>query len=224
MTAAERGSARLTSKAYRSDLEDFHAFLDARGRDIVNVGRDQISDYLGVMARAGMAANTQARRLSCLRQFYRFLVAEKLREVDSDHAAAYEEHLAAFLQQLDQRIVQWQQDTASIQRREVVAYHNQWPYLARFTGVRIERFLEPKPGIPPTPKQLAVLQKYMQDQQIRVIVQSSYFPTRVSESLAKRTDAQVVLLCQSVGEASACSDYLALLEHNVHQLTEALGR
>ena len=82
MIAAERGSARLTSKAYRSDLEDFDAFLDARGRDIVNVGRDQVSDYLGVMARAGMAATTQARRLSCLRQFYRFLVAEKLREDD----------------------------------------------------------------------------------------------------------------------------------------------
>lgn len=82
MIAAERGSARLTSKAYRSDLEDFDAFLDARGRDIVNVGRDQISDYLGVMARAGMAATTQARRLSCLRQFYRFLVAEKLRQDD----------------------------------------------------------------------------------------------------------------------------------------------
>lgn len=151
-------------------------------------------------------------------------IAEKLSEIDPDHAPAYEEHLAAFLQQLDQRITQWQQDTDSIQRREVVAYHNQWPYLVRFTGVQIKRFLEPKPGIPPTPKQLAVLQKYMKDKQIGVIVQSSYFSTRASKSLAKRTGAQVVLLCQNVGEVPACSDYLALLEHNVHQLTKALGQ
>jgi integrase/recombinase XerD len=82
MLAAERGSARLTSKAYRSDLEDFEAFLDARGRDLVMAGREQISDYMSVMARAGMAPATQARRLSCLRQFYRFLVLEKKRGDD----------------------------------------------------------------------------------------------------------------------------------------------
>ena len=82
MIAAERGAARRTSKAYRSDLEDFADFLDARGRDLARAGREQISDYLTALSRSGMAATTQARRLSCLRQFYRFLIAEKIRSDD----------------------------------------------------------------------------------------------------------------------------------------------
>lgn len=82
MLSAERGAADNTLAAYRRDLADARAFLNAKGADIATAQSDQLSAYLKSLADAGMSARTQARRLSCLRQFYRFLFAEQIRKDD----------------------------------------------------------------------------------------------------------------------------------------------
>jgi integrase/recombinase XerD len=80
MLAAERGAARNTIEAYRRDLDHFAASLDRVAVERAS-GRD-ISAYLVGLSAAGMAPRTAARRLSALRQFYRYLFAEGLREDD----------------------------------------------------------------------------------------------------------------------------------------------
>ena len=81
MLAAERGAARLTIDAYRRDLTDFARFASASGRAIVDADAETVRGYLSLLA-TRMAPGTSARRLSCLRQFYRFLFAEDLRADD----------------------------------------------------------------------------------------------------------------------------------------------
>src|ERR1043166_9308916 len=82
MLAAERGAAANTLSAYRRDLEDFSAATAAAGRSLIDVTTDSLRDYLAALARRGFAASSVARRLSALRQLYRFLYAEGYRAVD----------------------------------------------------------------------------------------------------------------------------------------------
>lgn len=82
MMSAERGAAANTIESYRRDLSDYYAFLSARGQNARNAGRDTISDYIGELNARGFAASSAARRLSCVRQFHRFLVSENLRDDD----------------------------------------------------------------------------------------------------------------------------------------------
>jgi integrase/recombinase XerD len=82
MLSAERGAAPNTLEAYERDLKAFAAFLAKRGGSPESAGVADIRAYLGRLARAGMAPRTAARRLSALRQFYRFLLAEGLRGDD----------------------------------------------------------------------------------------------------------------------------------------------
>ena len=77
---AERNAAANTRAAYRRDLADITRFLAGRGRDIVNARTDDLHDYMQSLA--SRAAATQARRLSALRQFYKFLCSEQLRRDD----------------------------------------------------------------------------------------------------------------------------------------------
>jgi len=79
MLAAERGSARNTVAAYRSDLEDFGRSLSAIGAAVGTATSEQVADYLWGLARSGVAARTQARRVSALRQFFLFLLSENIR-------------------------------------------------------------------------------------------------------------------------------------------------
>lgn len=82
MMSAERGAARNTLAAYRGDLEDYAAFLTARGAGPDSVGRELVVDYLDRLKAAGLSASSTARKLSAIRQFHRFLNADGLRADD----------------------------------------------------------------------------------------------------------------------------------------------
>jgi len=82
MLAAERGSGANTLAAYRRDLEDFSAYLKAAGRSIARANTEDLRGYLGDLSRRGMRVTTVARRLSAMRQLYRFLYAEGHRADD----------------------------------------------------------------------------------------------------------------------------------------------
>ncbi len=82
MLSAERGAARNTLEAYRRDLEDFLKLVRSRGRDALCADGGDIVAYLEELARRGLAASSRARKLSAIRQFFRFLFAEGLRGDD----------------------------------------------------------------------------------------------------------------------------------------------
>ncbi len=88
MLAAERGAAANTLEAYRRDLEDFSADLRAHRGTIAGAGGEAIREYLGRLDERGFSASSVARRLSAIRQLYRFLYAEGNRK--DDPAAAIE--------------------------------------------------------------------------------------------------------------------------------------
>jgi integrase/recombinase XerD len=82
MMAAERGAAANTLESYRRDLEDFSDFLTGRRRAVEDAGPEQVRAYLKSMSDLGLAPSTSARRLTTLRQFYRFLYEERVRGDD----------------------------------------------------------------------------------------------------------------------------------------------
>ena len=148
---------------------------------------------------------------------------EKLTAMDPADEPDYRKNLQAFLGRLEQKIPEWRARLAPYRGQELVGYHNEWPYLMRFAGLRMDHFLEPKPGIPPTPQQIEFIEQYARARHIRGIVQATYYPTQAAETLAKRTGMKVVLLCQNVGEVNAASDYVAMVDYNITQLVAALG-
>lgn len=150
-------------------------------------------------------------------------ICEKLSEINPQHEQAYRQRLAAFLARLEERLPGWRARLAPYQGRELVGYHNEWPYLMAFAGLRLEQFLEPKPGIPPTPKHVEFIERYIRDHGVPAIVQPTYFPKETAEVVAKRTGTRVVFLCHNVRELPACGDYLAMIDYNIAQLAAAMG-
>jgi len=82
MMTAERGASRNTVESYGRDLDGLNAFLLKRGTELAAASADDLRAWLSTAARSGFSPSTAARRLSTLRQFYRFLFAERLRADD----------------------------------------------------------------------------------------------------------------------------------------------
>jgi integrase/recombinase XerD len=82
MLAAERGAGANTLDAYRRDLADLHGHLSGKGENLLEASTEDLRGYLRALADAGFKATSMARRLSAVRQFYRFLYAERHRSDD----------------------------------------------------------------------------------------------------------------------------------------------
>jgi integrase/recombinase XerD len=86
MLSAERGAAAHTIEAYTRDLSEFLAFLAARGKNAKHATADHLRAFLANLSRKGLAPTSRARKLSAIRQFFRFLLAEGMREDDPSSA------------------------------------------------------------------------------------------------------------------------------------------
>ena len=82
MMSAERGAAVNTLQSYERDLDDLHSFLSERSIRLTEAGSNDLGAYLSGLSRQGFKPSSQARRLSAMRQFYKFLYAEGLRTDD----------------------------------------------------------------------------------------------------------------------------------------------
>ena len=144
--------------------------------------------------------------------------------MDPASSEIYKRNYNVFRESLVAKISEWGNKLSPLKGRELIGYHNEWVYLMNFAGLEMKHFLEPKPGVPPSPKQVEFLVNYMKANQIGAIVQASYFPTEAGQEISKRTGAKLVLLSQNVGEVPEASDYLSMLDHNIIKIIEAHQR
>lgn len=149
-------------------------------------------------------------------------ILEKLKDIDPVNAGFYEENEKAFTAHLDSKIAEWKNLCAHCAGQEVVSYHEDVEYLADFLGLKVEMFLEPKPGIPPTPKHLEFLQNYIREKKIKAILMPTYFPKDAAEGLSRKVGAKVVTVCQNVGEISGTDDVISFFDHDFKEIAEAL--
>lgn len=150
-------------------------------------------------------------------------IMEGLSRIDPDHANLYETNRASFLAQLDTKVADWEQQLASYQGQPVIAYHNSWPYLARRFRLNVVDYIEPKPGVPPSPTHLASLLREIQEQHISLIIKEPYESDQIPRLLSRKTGAAVATLVSSVGAVPQAQNYFSLFDYNIKALAEALN-
>lgn len=128
-----------------------------------------------------------------------------------------------FLADLESALARWTAQLAPVAGVKLVAYHNSWPYFARRFRLDVIDFIEPKPGVAPSPSQLARLIAAGKKTRVRVVVHEPYEPEDASRFVAQKLGVPFVLLATSVGSLPEAPNYFALFDHNVATLAKALG-
>lgn len=145
-------------------------------------------------------------------------------KLDPGAAESFRVNGRKFTDALDAKLVEWQATLAPFKGAKVVAYHKSWPYFAERFGLEMDLFLEPKPGIPPSPAHLAEIITKMKAQRARVIMVDPYLNRRTAETVARSTDATVVDVAQMPGGVKGTEgSYLGLMDYLVNSLAKALG-
>ena len=148
---------------------------------------------------------------------------EALVRIEPASAAYFEARRNAFVNRLRAKGQEWDAALAPLQGQPMVAHHNTWAYFARRFRLNFAGFIEPRPGVPPSPAHMARLRTLVRDRDVRIIVRQPHESARNAEFLAGAGPARVVVLAASVGALPQLSDYIDLIDHNVRNLAAAFG-
>jgi ABC-type Zn uptake system ZnuABC Zn-binding protein ZnuA len=149
-------------------------------------------------------------------------IANGLERVDPSNKPAYEANLQTFYKKIDEKMKDWSAKMSSFKGSKIIAYHNEWVYFETRFGLNIVDFMEPKPGIPPSPSQLVKVIKEVKANNIKVIISSPYFTTSSSDVVAKQTGVKVLVLATSAEAFNSVKNYFDLFDYDINQLTAAL--
>ena len=149
-------------------------------------------------------------------------IRDKLSEVSSANAAYFAERYTDFDARLAAAEKRWDATMAPYKGTKIVTYHRSWPNFMERFGLNVMGYVEPKPGIPPSPSHTLELIQDMKAQGVKIIVVEPYFDLRTPQSIATQAGGTVVVMAPSVGGAKDASDYIQLFEYDVNLLAGAL--
>lgn len=147
--------------------------------------------------------------------------AAKLGELDTADAAYFQQRFQDFDKQLTTAEQKWDAEMKPYRGRKIVTYHNSFPNFAKHFGLNVIGYVEPRPGIPPTPSHTIELIGLMKRENCKIILVEPYFDLKTPNSIAAQTGGKVVQYMPSVGGEKDVTDYFKLFDYDINLLIQA---
>jgi zinc/manganese transport system substrate-binding protein len=149
-------------------------------------------------------------------------VQGKLTELSRADAAYFAQRYADFDRRLADATRRWKATMAPYKGTKVVTYHRSWPNFADAFGLDVIGYIEPKPGIPPSPAHTLGLEQEMKRQNVKIILVEPYFDLKTPNAIARDTGAKVLVMPPSVGGVKEVNDYFQLFDYDINLLVNAI--
>jgi zinc/manganese transport system substrate-binding protein len=148
----------------------------------------------------------------------------KFSEMRPGDAAYFAARYADFDKRLTEAEKRWDAQMAPYKGRKVITYHRSWPNFCERFGMVVVDYVEPKPGIPPTPSHTLDVINIMKRENIKLIMVEPYFDLRTPNSIASATGGEAVVLLPSVGGSKEVTDYFKLFDYDINLLTNVFAK
>jgi ABC-type Zn uptake system ZnuABC Zn-binding protein ZnuA len=146
----------------------------------------------------------------------------KLAQMSAGDAAYFGQRYADFDRRLTEAEGRWKAALAPYKGTKIVTYHRSWPNFAEAFGLDVVGYVEPKPGIPPSPAHTLTRMQEMKRQGIKLILVEPYFDLKTPNAIARDTGAKVLVMPPSVGGVKEATDYIKLFDYDVNLLASTL--
>jgi zinc/manganese transport system substrate-binding protein len=151
-------------------------------------------------------------------------VSDKLVQFRPNDRAVFEQRLADFTSRLDAAEKRWLGMMTPYKGTKVVTYHRSFPNFAERFGLDIVGYVEPRPGIPPTPQHTLDLINEMKQKNVKLVLVEPYFDLKTPNSIGRETGAQVLVMPPSVGGVKEITDYFKLFDYDINLLVDAIKK
>ena len=151
-------------------------------------------------------------------------IGDKLGELRPADRAVFSQRVADFSNRVTEAEKRWQAMIAPYKGLKVVTYHRSFPNFADRFGLNVIGYVEPRPGIPPTPQHTLDLINEMKQQNVKLVLVEPYFDLKTPNSIGRATGAEVLVMPPSVGGVKEITDYFKLFDYDLNLLVTALKK
>jgi ABC-type Zn uptake system ZnuABC Zn-binding protein ZnuA len=148
-------------------------------------------------------------------------IQQKLASVDAANAAYYAQRYADFDRRLSDAERRWDAAMAPFKGMKIVTYHRSWPNFADRFKLDVIGYVEPKPGVPPSPQHTIDLMAEIKRQGVKVLLVEPYFDSKTPNAIGRETGAHVLTMPPSVGGEKVITDYIQLFDYDVDLFVKA---
>lgn len=131
----------------------------------------------------------------------------------------FKKNLDNYLAKLDKKIAEWQDKMDHLKQKEMIFFHSSWIYFTDRFGIKIAGYVEPKPGIPPTPSHNAEIIRIIQQKNIKLIVTDVFYSDNAPNQIAKSTGAEVIKVPTQVYGIENVNSYIEMMDYIINQMT-----
>ena len=131
----------------------------------------------------------------------------------------FKSNLDNYLLELDKKILEWENKMSKLKQKEIIFFHSAWIYFADRFGIKIAGYVEPKPGIPPTPSHNANIIQLVKKKNIKLIVMDVFYSDNAPNQIASMTGAKVLKIPTQVYGLENINSYISLIDNIVKQIT-----
>lgn len=149
-------------------------------------------------------------------------IFEALVKISPNDETYFKNNMDSYLSELNIKIKKWQEELGAFKNSNVITFHKSWTYFAKRFYLNVLDYIEPKPGITPTPSHTLKLIKLITENQIKVIIVEPFYDDSVPKHIAASANTKVIRLATSVGGVPQADTYLKLMDYNVKMLKENL--
>jgi zinc/manganese transport system substrate-binding protein len=151
-------------------------------------------------------------------------ISDRLIKLRPNDRAYFEERVKDFLGRLGEAQKRWLGMMAPYKGTKVVTYHRSFPNFAARFGLDIVGYVEPKPGIPPSPQHTLDLINQMKKSNIKLVLVEPYFDLKTPNAIGRETGAEVLVMPPSVGGTKDVTDYFKLFDYDLNLLVAAIKK
>ncbi|PKL83202.1 MAG: hypothetical protein CVV24_06195 [Ignavibacteriae bacterium HGW-Ignavibacteriae-3] len=149
------------------------------------------------------------------KEIYKALSSESNRD-----ESYFKKNLDNYLSELEKKIIEWKSKMAPVQGKPIIFFHASWIYFAERYGIITSGFVEPKPGISPSPSHNAELVQLIKSKGIKIIVMENYYSDSAPNQLARLAGIKVVKVPTAVYGVRGINSYIEMMDYIINQIVQ----
>jgi zinc/manganese transport system substrate-binding protein len=138
---------------------------------------------------------------------------------DPENASYYEKNYNEYVKQLDAKITEWTKKMSKVKGEPIVFFHSSWIYFADQYGIKIAGYIEPKPGIPPTPSHNADIINLIYKGKVKIILMENYYSDAAPNQISQITGVKVLKVPVGVYGMEGINSYIQMMDYIINQIT-----
>jgi len=144
-------------------------------------------------------------------------ILDALSEHDPVNADYYNSNYNKFVKNLDEKMKQWENKMKKVKGKPVIFFHASWVYFAEHFGVKIAGYVEPKPGIPPTPSHNADVINLIKKNNIKFIVMENFYSDNAPKQISSATGIKVIKVPVAVFGMEGINSYIDMMDYLINE-------